>query len=284
MTRKRNAKDDDGEDIEDDNNPHKISGKLPVKNATQKVTNEISTQTDPEGEPQQQENYLLALRDRLLASKSEKRENPYSNLISHEATRYPENLKEFPQHQLANSNLSSHISLQGTPGSQNSIGGGGDPQYFPTISNQQQYISGLQAQYYQQQHSSNLYQISALGNQLGLSQLQDPRSNQNLLQNMSYSQAQAQQQSGNNFSSMSYTGPNQADYMINQTDDNQKGQVQYAQPVMYVMPSNMNQLNFGSPIYQNIHNYAPHQNTYLYYGQSQNQNQEEGQNHNPKRG
>jgi len=301
MTRNRNGKDEDGEDIEDENNKE-TSGNLPAMNQVQKVTTEISTQTEPEGEPQQ-ENYLLALRDRLLASKSEKRENPYSNLISHEATRYPENLKEFPQHQSANSNLSSYISLQGTPGSQNSIGG--ETKYFTTsqpVSNfgqQQQYLSGIQAQYYQQ------HQLSALGNQLNLSQLQqlqqlqEPRNNQNLLLNMSCPQtawkassnedlnrvqAQAQQQSGNNFSSMSYTGLNQAQYTINQANDNQKGHIKYVQPVMYVMPPNVNQTSFGSPIFQNIQNFAPHQNTYLHYGQSQNQNQEEGQNHNPKRG
>jgi len=258
LTRNRNGK-DDGNDDEDHQNskPQDISESFPVKNQVQKVTSEVSTQTCP-GELQE-ENYLLALRDRLLASKTDKRENPYSDLISHEPSRYPENLKEFPQHQMANSDLSSYISLQGTPKSQNSTG---DNAKYLTTS---QYISGVQAQYYQQH--------------LGLSQLQDPRNNQNLILNMGYPQ-----QSGNNFTSMSYTGPNQAQYTINQANDNQKGQIQYIQPVMYVMPQSVNQLNFGSPIFQNIQNYTSQQNMSLHYGQSQNQNQEEGQNYNPKRG
>jgi hypothetical protein len=246
-TRNRNPNDDDNED-EITPKAQEISGNFSAK----KTTNEVSTQTCNEGEPQQEENYLLALRDRLLASKTDKRENPYSNLITHEATRYPENLKEYPQHQMANSGLSSYISLQGNPGPQN--------------------ISGIQAQYYQQQPSNM--------NQLGRS------INQNLILNMGHPQTgwnnmtNAQQQSGNNFSSMSYTGPNQAQYTVNQANDNQKGQVKYVQPVLYVMPPSVNQLNFSSPIYQNIQNYPPHTNTYLHYGQ----NQKPGQNQNLKRG
>jgi len=320
MTRRRNEKD---EDEEKSSKSLEISGNKPtMMNQAQNTTSDVSTQTHSEGDPQQ-DNYLLALRDRLLASKTEKRENPYSNLFSHEAIRYPGNLNDFPQHQIANAGLTSFISQQGetknqTPISFQAGNSPGDSQLsqdylmasqqgqpilsFPASSNLGQ---GPQSYSYQQA-SSSLYQTGGQKRYEPQMMLGGGPKKQNYILNMNYPQTMWKntynedsngnrlnipqvQQTGNSFSSMSYTGPNQAQYMMNQTNekqDGQKNQVHYVQPVMYMMPSSVNQLNFGAPIYQNIQNYSPHQNTYLYYGQGQDkeQGQNQSQNTNLKRG
>jgi len=301
LTRKRNEKDEDGSSKSLD-----VSGNLSATmSQAQNTTNDVSTQTCSEEDPQQ-DNYLLALRDRLLASKSEKRENPYSNFMSHEATRYPENLNDFPQQQMANAGLNNYISYQGEIKNQTLLTGESQlSQDYPMATQQGQPLlshlgQGVNSQPYpfyqiggQQQYENQKMLVGGPNNQ-------NPIFNMNLPQttstwkntfnedfNMNGLKFSPQvQQAGNGFSSMSYTGPNQAQYTMHQANekkqDGQKNKVHYVQPVMYMMPPSMNQLNFGAPIYQNIQNYSPHQNTYLYYGQGQ--GQEKNQNTNLKGG
>jgi len=302
MTRRRNEKD---EDEERSSKSLEISGNQPtMTNQAQNTTNDVSTQTHSEDDPQQ-DNLLLALRDRLLASKSEKRENPYSSLLSHEATRYPGNLNDFPQHQMANAGLNNYISQQGEIKNQPLFTG--DSQLSQGYQQGQPLLSFSGSSNLGQGINSQLYQHYQIGGQQQYESqklLVGGPNNQNLIFNMNHPQTTWKstysedsnlnglkippqvQQAGNSFSSMSYTGPNQAQYMVNQPNEQkqegQKNQVQYVQPVMYMMPPSMNQLNFGAPIYQNIQNYSPHHNTYLYYGQEQGQNQ--NQNTNWKRG
>jgi len=272
-----------------------FGGNAPAKGKQQAgdkipTTNHASTQTMDD--PAEAENSLLALRDRLLASKTDKRQNPYEGLSSHEFTRFSGSLSDYSERQLASDpNNGNHGGGQvfnlGGNSNQNfmsqqnvlrpdSMGYGNVPpnyQFFqqgrgPTMQNsppiyqqQPQYIQGYQ------------------GGQPTPSQFSGSD-----FSKASNFEGPPRQQEDPNFGSMIYTGVNPVQYfMMNPANDQMRGmqmgqqqqqqqpQYQFLQPILYVMPASQN-------VPMNQPYLIPQQNNPIIYHQNQNQNNDSGQN------
>jgi hypothetical protein len=292
LTRNRGAKDSDegGEDTQvgtEVRNPNDFQNDRDQLKPFM-VTFDAATQTQSQEEPQG-DNYLLALRDRLIASKTDKRENPYTSSVSHDFTRHAGNLGDYTQLQMTNGgydnafNIQTEVSrsqaaenkqVQFVGSSPYSSGQGGSPgQYVsPGDSNSQSqsyqqqqgsqqisfnpenrgiystnqqpsgsnYGSNQQPQTYtaQQDHKNQTQQYIIAQNNLDQQRLQSAAGSQNQLVNLGFSQPGT----NNDFSGMSYTGTGQSQYFSDSASDSrnmmQGGQVQYLQPIMYLMPSN----------------------------------------------
>jgi len=287
LTRNRGAKESDGTDQDSkvgtevkkhDNSQN--NGEQPKPLA---VTFDAATQTQPQ-EESQGDNYLLALRDRLIASKTDKRENPYTNSVNHDFTRHSGSLSDYTQLQMANTGYDNtfNIQMEGSrsqapenkqvqfiSASPYSSGQGSSPgQYLSTgnsqsqsyqqqqgsqqisenrgIYSQNQQPSGSnillnqQQQNYvtQQDHKTQAQQYLIAQNNLDQQRLQSAAGSQNQLINLGFSQPGT----NNDFSGMSYTGTGQSQYFSDSANEQrnmmQMGQVQYLQPIMYLMPSN----------------------------------------------
>jgi len=259
-----------------------------------------STQTGDDS--QQQDNSLVLLRDRLLASKTDKRQNPYEGLSSHEFARFSGNLNDYTQNQ-----LSSQPNFDQNKASQD---------YLPVANNQStvdygnmQSFQPVQQYQFPQNDSNNRNNgmmnqpqfgggLQFQGQNIGGGMNQGQGQNQSIGSGFNYGSDQQnfegfqrpQQQKGGNqnnqsYGSMVYTGVNPIQYFMVNPNDQMRGmqtnqQFQYLQPVMYMMPSfqnvplqqtntNNNNLNQSPQVYNPIENYNLQQNNYM--GMSQNQ-------------
>jgi len=268
-----------------------------------KMKSNASTQTGDDS--QQEDNSLVLLRDRLLASKTDKRQNPYEGLSSHEFARFSGSLNDYTQNQLfSERNLGANFdqnktgqdySSPGTVGNNQTMTNYGNAQPIQQyqlpqndsnsrnsgMTNQSQFSGGLQFQGQNIGGGINQGQGQGQGLGGGFNYVSNNKLEQQNFEGLQRQQQQQQGGSQNNqgYGSMIYTGVNPIQYFMVNPNDQMKGmqtnqQFQYLQPVMYMMPSFQNvplqQNNTNNNMNSNMNQPPPFYNPAENYNLQQN--------------